>query len=75
MPAKSPSGPRIPVSTYRLQFNYKFTFTDARNIVPYLHELGITDIYTSPCFKTQKGSLHGYEVVDPNALNLAMGTE
>ena len=75
MPEKSPSGPRIPVSTYRLQFNYQFTFTDARNIVPYLHELGITDIYTSPCFKAQKGSLHGYEVVDPNSLNPELGTE
>jgi len=67
-------GARIPVSTYRLQFNYQFTFTDARNIVPYLHEIGITDIYSSPHFKARRGSLHGYEVVDPNSLNPELGT-
>ncbi len=74
MPEKSPSGPRIPVSTYRLQFNSGFTLADARNIVPYLNELGITDIYASPYFKARKGSLHGYEVVDPNSLNPELGT-
>jgi len=65
---------RIPVSTYRLQFNYQFKFSNARNIIPYLHELGITDIYASPYFKARKGSLHGYEVVDPNSLNPELGT-
>ena len=30
-------GLRIPVSTYRLQFNAHFRFSDAREIVPYLH--------------------------------------
>ena len=69
------SGPRIPVSTYRLQFNYKFTFNDAGSIIPYLHELGITDIHASPCFRARKGSLHGYDVVDPNSLNPELGTE
>ena len=34
---------RIPTSTYRLRFNRTFTFNDARAIVPYLHELGISD--------------------------------
>ena len=33
--------PRIPTSTYRLQFNRMFTFNQAREIVPYLHALGI----------------------------------
>ncbi|MFI5295906.1 MAG: malto-oligosyltrehalose synthase [Thermodesulfovibrionales bacterium] len=69
------SFPRIPVSTYRLQFNYTFGFNDARGIVSYLHELGISDIYASPYFKARKGSLHGYDVVDPSALNPEVGTE
>ena len=30
-----------PVSTYRIQFNKDFTFTDFEKIIPYLHELGI----------------------------------
>ncbi len=75
MPVKDSASPRIPVSTYRLQFNYQFTFTDAGNIIHYLHELGITDIYASPYFKARKGSLHGYEVMDPNSLNPELGTE
>ncbi len=67
--------PRIPVSTYRLQFNRQFRFSDARKIIPYLHELGITDIYSSPYFKAKEGSLHGYDIVDHNTLNPEIGTE
>ena len=67
--------PRIPVSTYRLQFNHTFGFNDARRIVSYLHDLGISDVYASPYFKARKGSLHGYDIVDPSALNPEVGTE
>ncbi len=67
--------PRIPVSTYRLQFNRQFRFSDARKIISYLHKLGITDIYASPYFKTKEGSLHGYDIVDHNTLNPEIGTE
>lgn len=66
---------RIPVSTYRLQFNRQFKFSDAKNIVSYLHSLGISDIYASPYFKTREGSLHGYDIVDHNTLNPEIGTE
>jgi (1->4)-alpha-D-glucan 1-alpha-D-glucosylmutase len=64
---------RIPVSTYRLQFNPEFDFKKAREVVPYLIELGITDIYASPVFKAKKGSPHGYDVVDMNQLNPDLG--
>ena len=57
--------PKIPVSTYRLQFNNHFKFIDAENIIGYLHELGITDIYASPYFKAKEESLHGYDIVNP----------
>ena len=67
--------PRIPVSTYRLQFNHTFGFNDAMGIVSYLHDLGISDVYASPYFKARKGSLHGYDIVDPSALNPEVGTE
>ncbi|MDH5696817.1 MAG: malto-oligosyltrehalose synthase, partial [Dehalococcoidia bacterium] len=66
---------RYPVSTYRLQFNRAFTFRDAAALVPYLHELGITDIYASPYLKAQPGSLHGYDITDHNSLNPEMGSE
>jgi (1->4)-alpha-D-glucan 1-alpha-D-glucosylmutase len=65
---------RIPVATYRLQFNAHFTFRDARGIVEYLNCLGITDCYASSYLKAVPGSLHGYDVVDPTRLNPEIGS-
>jgi (1->4)-alpha-D-glucan 1-alpha-D-glucosylmutase len=65
---------RIPISTYRLQFNRDFRFTDALRLVDYLHELGITDLYASPILKARPGSTHGYDVTDPTQLNPEIGT-
>jgi len=69
------SGPRIPVSTYRLQFNQHLRFSDAKGLVPYLHALGITDVYASPLLQAKRGSLHGYDVADPSHLNPELGTD
>ena len=66
--------PRIPTSTYRLQFNRQFTFAQAREIVPYLHALGISDCYASPYFQARAESLHGYDITDHNKLNAAIGS-
>ncbi|MDQ6654182.1 MAG: malto-oligosyltrehalose synthase, partial [Verrucomicrobiota bacterium] len=66
--------PRIPSSTYRLQFNRAFTFNQARELVPYLHELGISDCYASPYFQARAESTHGYDITDHNKLNAAIGT-
>ena len=65
---------RIPTATYRLQFNKQFRFGDARDLVPYLHQLGISDLYASPILKARKGSSHGYDVTDPTCLNPELGT-
>jgi (1->4)-alpha-D-glucan 1-alpha-D-glucosylmutase len=64
----------IPAATYRLQFTPNFGATSAREIIPYLYDLGISDIYASPIFKAKKGSTHGYDVVDWNQLNPELGT-
>ncbi len=64
---------RIPSATYRIQFNPPFGFKNAKRIIPYLTELGISDVYASPIFKARKGSTHGYDVVDPNQLNPELG--
>lgn len=64
----------IPVATYRIQFNPHFRFEDAKNIVSYLADLGISDLYASPIFKARKGSTHGYDVVNPNQINPELGT-
>ncbi len=66
---------RVPRATYRLQLNAGFTFADAKGIVPYLAELGISDVYLSPILKARKGSTHGYDVVDAVALNPELGSE
>jgi (1->4)-alpha-D-glucan 1-alpha-D-glucosylmutase len=63
----------IPIATYRIQFNLSFGFRDAQGIIPYLAALGISDIYASPIFKARKGSMHGYDIVDPNQLNPELG--
>ena len=66
---------RIPIATYRLQFTPGFGFADALALVPYLHALGITDLYASPFFRARQGSLHGYDVTDHSAINPEFGTE
>ena len=66
---------RIPLATYRLQFNRAFPFAAAARLVPYLHALGISDCYASPYFKAVPGSPHGYDVVDHGALNPELGDQ
>ncbi|HEU4626197.1 MAG TPA: malto-oligosyltrehalose synthase [Steroidobacteraceae bacterium] len=75
--AAAPSGRRaiIPRATYRLQLNGTFTFRDATALIPYLAALGISHVYCSPYFRARPGSMHGYDVVDHNALNPEIGTE
>ncbi|MGE3268169.1 MAG: malto-oligosyltrehalose synthase [Chloroflexota bacterium] len=64
----------VPSSTYRFQFNHKFTFRDARRLVPYLDDLGISDLYASPFLKAGPDSLHGYDVSNHNEINPAIGS-
>jgi (1->4)-alpha-D-glucan 1-alpha-D-glucosylmutase len=64
-----------PVATYRLQLHPGFTFADARAIVPYLAELGVSHLYLSPILQPAEGSTHGYDVVDPDRVNTALGGE
>ena len=65
----------IPRATYRVQLNRAFDFRAARAIVPYLAHLGISHLYTSPFLKARAGSLHGYDIVDHEALNPEIGTQ
>ena len=66
---------RIPAATYRLQFHKGFRFENARDLVPYLEALGITDLYASPILQARRGSTHGYDVTDPTRLNADLGPE
>jgi len=64
-----------PAATYRLQFNPGFRFVDGRDLVPYLSDLGITDLYSSPRYKARRGSSHGYDIANPLRVNSELGTE
>jgi (1->4)-alpha-D-glucan 1-alpha-D-glucosylmutase len=61
------------VVTYRLQLHAGFTFDAARDLVPYLDALGVTDLYCSPVFRATPGSTHGYDVSRHNEINPELG--
>ncbi|WP_124054899.1 malto-oligosyltrehalose synthase [Arcanobacterium ihumii] len=63
----------IPVTTYRLQLGPQFTFAQVEEIVPYLQNLGVTDVYFSPILQAAPGSMHGYDVVNHHAISAEMG--
>lgn len=61
------------LSTYRLQFRNGMTFPRAEALVPYIKALGASHLYASPVFKATQGSTHGYDMVDPEAFDPALG--
>ncbi|MGF1581332.1 MAG: malto-oligosyltrehalose synthase [Gemmataceae bacterium] len=63
----------IPTATYRLQLNSEFPFDRARELVPYLKSLGISDCYVSPILQARPGSTHGYDVCDHEQINSDLG--
>ncbi|MGO9089695.1 MAG: alpha-amylase family glycosyl hydrolase [bacterium] len=65
---------RVPIATYRIQFSRDFTFEACRELIPYLHDLGITELYASPLFQARRGSLHGYSVTNPMEINREIGS-
>jgi (1->4)-alpha-D-glucan 1-alpha-D-glucosylmutase len=62
-------------ATYRIQFHAGFGFLEARSLLPYFRDLGITHLYASPLFKARRGSLHGYSVTNPMELNPELGSK
>ncbi len=64
---------QIPIATYRLQFHAGFGFADAADMIDYLSDMGISHIYASPVFEARQGSLHGYDTIDPSAVNPELG--
>jgi len=55
--------------------NGRFPFSDAHDVVDYLHALGVSDCYASSYLKAVPGSPHGYDVADPTRFNPDLGTE
>src|SRR5438445_520778 len=46
-------GETRPLATYRLQFNRNFRFEEARQLVGYMHALGVSHCYASPILKAR----------------------
>ena len=58
-----------------MQLNQTFDFNKLRQVLSYLSQLGISHIYSSPIFEAKKGSIHGYDIVDPNRISAELGGE
>ncbi|HKP09356.1 MAG TPA: malto-oligosyltrehalose synthase, partial [Gaiella sp.] len=62
-------------ATYRLQLGPGLGFREARELVPYLRDLGISHLYLSPSLQARSVSTHGYDVVDPTRISDDLGGE
>jgi (1->4)-alpha-D-glucan 1-alpha-D-glucosylmutase len=67
--------PSAPQSSYRLQLQPGFGFSDAAGIAGYLAGLGVTHAYLSPILQAAPGSVHGYDVVDHSRVSADLGGE
>jgi len=65
----------VPTSTYRVQLEARFDFAAATALVDYLDALGVGALYTSPILRSEPGSLHGYDCVDPSQISPELGGE
>ncbi|HUQ22206.1 MAG TPA: malto-oligosyltrehalose synthase [Gaiellaceae bacterium] len=64
-----------PRATYRLQLGPGLGFRQARELVPYLSDLGVSHLYLSPSLQARSESTHGYDVVDPTRVSEELGGE
>ncbi|MEX2153646.1 MAG: malto-oligosyltrehalose synthase [Gemmatimonadaceae bacterium] len=62
-------------ATYRIQLRREFPLSAGRELVPYLHQLGVSHLYLSPVLAARPGSPHGYDVIDSSRVNPELGTE
>ncbi|WP_282602089.1 malto-oligosyltrehalose synthase [Paracoccus sp. PARArs4] len=63
----------IPDATYRIQLRNGVDFARVQGLLPYLRDLGVSDLYLSPIFAAVPGSTHGYDVTDPTAIEPELG--
>jgi (1->4)-alpha-D-glucan 1-alpha-D-glucosylmutase len=65
----------VPLAAYRLQFSQQFPFTAGTELVPYLADLGVSDVYSSPILQARPGSPHGYDICDHSRISSDLGGE
>ena len=64
---------RVPKSTYRLQIREEFDLNAAAEVADYVHALGADWLYFSPILASERGSAHGYDVIDHSTVDPARG--
>jgi (1->4)-alpha-D-glucan 1-alpha-D-glucosylmutase len=64
-----------PTATYRLQFREGTTLAQAAALAPYLSALGVSHLYASPLFTAVPASTHGYDGIDFERIDPALGGE
>ncbi|MBS7457333.1 malto-oligosyltrehalose synthase [Coralloluteibacterium stylophorae] len=64
-----------PRATVRLQFHSGFPLDAALARLDYFAALGVSHVYASPLLTSRAGSMHGYDVVDCNAIDPEVGGE
>lgn len=62
-------------ASYRVQWTGEFDFRRAAELAGYLADLGVSDLYGSPCLQAAEGSTHGYDVLDHGRVSEALGGE
>jgi (1->4)-alpha-D-glucan 1-alpha-D-glucosylmutase len=62
-------------AAYRLQLGPGLRFREARALVRYLRDLGVSHLYLSPSLQALPGSTHGYDVLDPTRISEDLGGE
>ncbi|WP_193336656.1 malto-oligosyltrehalose synthase [Devosia beringensis] len=63
----------IPTATYRIQLREGVGFAEVAAQLDYFAALGISHLYLSPIFAAAAGSTHGYDVIDPTAIEPSLG--
>ena len=61
--------------TYRVQVRPGFDLDATAGLAGYLHDLGVTHLYSAPLLTATPGSQHGYDVVDHRSVNPELGGE
>ena len=67
------TGTERPVATYRVQLRDGVDFATVESLLDHLGALGVSHVYLSPPWTAVAGSTHGYDVVDPNGIDPAIG--
>lgn len=60
-------------ATYRVQLREHIDFAGVAQIAAYLARLGASHLYLSPIFAATAGSTHGYDAIDFNVIEPALG--